>query len=102
MTLHTLLNALQLLVFWERNHAAHIEVRCLEMERSPGPSAKTVQVEVEHDAEMRLIAYAYRLHQTQITPAGGKTPLTNAIFLIKSFMPRGNSPGVTMKPTTYT
>lgn len=71
------------------------------MKRSPGPSIEAAQVEVEHDAAMRLITYACRLHQTQITPAGGKTPLTNAVFLIKSFMPTGNSPGDTMKPNTH-
>lgn len=71
------------------------------MEGSLGPSAEAAQVEVEHDAEMRLITHACRLRQAQITPAGGKTPLTNAVFLIKSFMPRGNSPGVTKKPTPF-
>lgn len=65
----------------------------------PRAIAEAAQVEVEHDAEMRLITYACRLRQTQITPAGGKTPLTKALFLIKSFAPRGNCPGVTMKPT---
>lgn len=71
------------------------------MECSKSPSVEVAQVEVEHDAEMRLITYACRLPQTQITPAGGKTPLTNVVFLIKSIIPRGNSPKVTMKPTIY-